>query len=189
MRNKNQPQRSKCTAPRRVDLLSCLAFTSLLAVSQPACWAGFGNLFGNDNSSGSSNGSSTNNANAGAGDYMLPGTPGAGLADPNPPKSFFGNGKKSKQDDPKLPQNGDFTDDEKRVQRKWQDRIANDHRLIDRGERMMRGAHNNPKDKEYQKGKVMKSIGEKDLAEMKSNSPFPTPTIESDGKKTKPDSL
>ncbi len=119
---------------------------------------------------------------------MPPGTPGAGLGDPSPPKSLFGNGKKKsdKDSDPKLPQNGDFTEDEKRVQHKWQDRIANDHRLISTGERMMHGAKNNPKDKNYQKGKVMKSIGEKDLADLKQNSPFPTPSLD---ERKKPDSL
>jgi hypothetical protein len=187
MRNKNRQLKSRCTAPPRAALLSFLSLLSLLVASQPASWAGFGNMFGNNNSN-SSDPSAATNANPG-GDYMLPGTPGAGLSDPNPPKSLFGNGKKKNNDDPKLPQNGDFTEDEKRVQKKWQDRIAGDHRLIDRGEKMMRGAKNNPKDKDYQKGKVMKSIGEKDLAEMKSNSPFPSSTIEADGKKTKPDSL
>jgi hypothetical protein len=181
MQNKNQKSQCKLT-PRRALSLSFLAIT-FLTLGQPACYAGFGNLFGKDDDS-------THNANAGSGDYMPPGTPGAGLGDPNPPKSLLGNGKKDKDKDadPKLPQNGDFTEDEKRVQHKWQDRIANDQRLINTGERMMKAGHNNPKEKGYQKGKVMKSIGEKDLNDMKSNSPFPSPTIE-DGKKTKPDSL
>jgi hypothetical protein len=185
MQNKNQQSICKST-PRRAFLLSCLTLTFLTITGQSACYAGFGNLFGGNNDSTSNNGGSYN-ANQGSGDYMPPGTPGAGLGDPNPPKSLLGNGKKDK-DDPKLPQNGDFTEDEKRVQHKWQDRIASDHRLIDRGEKMMKAAHDNPKSKDFQKGKVLKSIGEKDLADMKQNSPFPSPSIE-EGKKTKPESL
>lgn len=66
----------------------------------------------------------------------------------------------------------DFTDDEKRMQRKYKFRVKHAKELIARGEEMMAKAPNHDA-KEFKKGKILKEIGEKDLAELKSNNPFP----------------
>ena len=68
---------------------------------------------------------------------------------------------------------GDFTGDEKRMQKKYKDNINNAKGLIAKGERMMKDSGNNQKDANYKKGKIFKEIGEKSLAELKANNPFP----------------
>ncbi len=157
-----------------------LAFCALMLLSQQPSYAGFGNLFGGD---------SQPTAQAGSTDPTPPGAPGAGLQEPdNPPKALFGNKKKDDEPGP-LNANGDFTEDEKRMQHKWNDRLANAHHLIDRGEKMMKSCGSNHNAKDYKKGKVLKEIGERDLVELKTNSPFPSTTSLEDKKKTKPDSL
>jgi hypothetical protein len=75
-------------------------------------------------------------------------------------------------DKPNSKPGGDYTEDEKRMQKKYKSRIAHDKDLIARGEHMMKS---DPKGKDYKKGKVWKEIGEKDLAEMEANNPFPKP--------------
>jgi hypothetical protein len=63
----------------------------------------------------------------------------------------------------------DLTKDEIRVRDKYKARIARDKDLIARGEHMMKS---DPNSKDYKKGKVLKNIGEKDLAELEANNPF-----------------
>jgi hypothetical protein len=71
---------------------------------------------------------------------------------------------------PAMPPAGDYTDDEKRVQRKYKGNIAHAKQLIAKGEGMMKSA---PKDgKEYKKGKILKETGEKWLSELKANDPY-----------------
>ena len=66
---------------------------------------------------------------------------------------------------------GDYTQDEKTLQKKYKARLAHDQEMIARGEHMMKGAA--PTSKEYKKGKIIKEIGERDAADLKANSPFP----------------
>ncbi len=68
---------------------------------------------------------------------------------------------------------GDFTGDEKRMQKKYKDNINHAKGLITKGTRMMEASGNNQNDPGYKKGKIFKEIGEKDLAELKANNPFP----------------
>lgn len=66
---------------------------------------------------------------------------------------------------------GDFTDDEKRMRGKYKARLKNAKDLIAKGEAMMSKAPNHD-DKAFKKGRILKEIGEKDMAELKSNNPF-----------------
>lgn len=73
--------------------------------------------------------------------------------------------------DPTVPQ-GDFTVDEKRMQKKFKASIAHAKDLIAKGERMMSVGKRGNKDKEFKKGKIIKEIGEKQLAELTANNPL-----------------
>ncbi|HEY9788555.1 MAG TPA: hypothetical protein V6D17_24410, partial [Candidatus Obscuribacterales bacterium] len=66
----------------------------------------------------------------------------------------------------------DYTDDEKRMQKKFKSSIAHARSLIEKGERMMKAAQGK-NDKVYKKGKVIKEIGEKSLAELEASNPIP----------------
>jgi hypothetical protein len=71
----------------------------------------------------------------------------------------------------------DFTGDEKRMQKKYKSNITNAEHLILRGTNMMKGAGNNTNSPIFKKGKILKEIGEKSLAELKANNPFPDQKI------------
>lgn len=64
---------------------------------------------------------------------------------------------------------GSYTDDEKRMQKKFQISIKHAKSTIAKGEKMMAGKA--PDSKEYKKGKIFKEIGEKQLAELEANNP------------------
>ncbi len=70
------------------------------------------------------------------------------------------------------PQPGDFTDDEKRMQKKYQEKVKHAKSLIAKGELMMKKGEGKD-DKAFKKGKVFKQIGERELAELQANNPFP----------------
>lgn len=70
------------------------------------------------------------------------------------------------------PQPGDFTDDEKRMQKKYQEKVKHAKSLIAKGELMMKKGEGKD-DKAFKKGKVIKLIGERELAELQANNPFP----------------
>jgi hypothetical protein len=67
----------------------------------------------------------------------------------------------------------DFTDDEKRMRRKYKANMASARQLIAKGEGMMKSKQKDQSHKDYKKGKILKEIGERRLAELKANSPFP----------------
>ncbi|MDZ4832530.1 MAG: hypothetical protein SGJ27_01890 [Candidatus Melainabacteria bacterium] len=73
--------------------------------------------------------------------------------------------------DPSVPQ-GDFTTDEKRMQKKYKGSIAHAKGLVAKGERMMKAGPGGAKDKEFKKGKIIKEIGERQLAELSANNPL-----------------
>jgi hypothetical protein len=73
--------------------------------------------------------------------------------------------------DPAVPQ-GDFTSDEKRMQKKYKGSIAHAKGLISKGEKMMELGKRGSKDKEFKKGKIIKEIGERQLAELTANNPI-----------------
>jgi hypothetical protein len=78
-------------------------------------------------------------------------------------------------------------------QRSFDKRLANARKNIDKGEKMMQSCGDDHTKAEYKKGKVMKEIGEKNLAELKTDSRFPSDysTEQAPAAKTKdiPDSL
>ncbi len=64
---------------------------------------------------------------------------------------------------------GDYTDDEKRMQKKYKASISHAKGLIAKGDKMMKS----PQEKESKKGRILKEIGEKRLAELEANNPIP----------------
>lgn len=68
---------------------------------------------------------------------------------------------------------GDFTDDEKRMQKKYTLSIRHAKNLIAKAEGMMKRAEQKHDNKSFKKGKILKEIGEKQLAELEANNPFP----------------
>ena len=70
-----------------------------------------------------------------------------------------------------LPQ-GDFTEDERRMQKKYRNAVKHAQKLIEKGEKMMADGQKKNSDKMLKKGRVFKDIGEKRLAELKSNNPL-----------------
>jgi hypothetical protein len=64
---------------------------------------------------------------------------------------------------------GDYTDDEKRMQKKYKASVSHAKGLIAKGDKMMKS----PDQKESKKGKILKEIGEKRLAELEANNPIP----------------
>ncbi len=74
--------------------------------------------------------------------------------------------------DPAVPK-GDFTEDEKRMQKKFKASVKHAKGLIAKGEKMMApGTKSGKQDKEFKKGKILKEIGEKQLAELQANNPL-----------------
>ena len=73
--------------------------------------------------------------------------------------------------DPQVPQ-GDFTSDEKRMQKKYKASIQNAKSLIAKGDKMMEAGQRGHKDKEFKKGKILKEIGERQLSELSANNPL-----------------
>lgn len=67
----------------------------------------------------------------------------------------------------------DYTDDEKRMQRKYRASISHAKGLIAKGDRMMKAGEGGKNDKDFKKGKVLKEIGERRLAELEANNPLP----------------
>ena len=74
--------------------------------------------------------------------------------------------------DPAMPK-GDFTEDEKRMQKKFKLSVKHAKGLVAKGEKMIEADTKSGKqDKEYKKGKILKEIGEKQLAELQANNPL-----------------
>lgn len=80
---------------------------------------------------------------------------------------------------------GDYTDDEKRMQKKYKSSIAHAKDLVGKGDSMMKKGESKHNDKMYKKGKILKEIGEKQLAELQANNPFPEDKESKDGKEPK----
>lgn len=123
---------------------------------------------------------------------------GAGLPAIAGPNDFFGSqvpessqpaGGQARQApanpyaDPAVPQ-GDYTTDEKRMQKKYKASVQHCKNLIAKGTKMME-AGKGKNDKEYKKGKILKEIGEKQLAELAANNPL-TEILEDRGSDRKP---
>lgn len=66
----------------------------------------------------------------------------------------------------------EYTDDEKRMQKKYRASIVHAKSLIVKGDRMMKDGTGKD-DKAVKKGKIIKEIGEKSLADLEANNPIP----------------
>ncbi len=107
---------------------------------------------------------------AGPNDFFGSAMPAGQLADPNGNAGQFTTPGQSKASDMLNQTNpGDYTDDEKRMQKKFKRSISHARGLIAKGERMMKSVDQ----KESKKGKILKEIGEKRLAELEANNPNP----------------
>ena len=77
----------------------------------------------------------------------------------------------------------DFSDDEKHMQKRYKARMQHAKELIAKGTKMMKEGESKHNDKIFKKGDIIKKIGEKDLAELQANNPFPEqPKKGKDGK-------
>lgn len=154
-------------------------FSTLMSTPVPAAFAGPNDFFGSgqilpgaigglrDDDDNTASKSSTGLGMTSSGGASMP------RATASSPGGYMGGGN-------------DFTDDEKRMRRKFTARMAHDKELIAKGESMMKRAPNQD-DKAYKKGKVLKEIGEKDLADCQANNPMPEETAEKPEKKGKND--
>lgn len=122
---------------------------AVLVISLPV-YAGGNNFFGG-NAGGGNSGSNSTNSNDVDETNVNSGLPG--LISP-----------------PAKPPSGDYTDDEKRVQRKFKDNIAHAKGLIEKGEAMMKSG--SKEDKLYKRGQILKETGLKWLTQLKDNDPY-----------------
>ncbi len=76
---------------------------------------------------------------------------------------------------------GDYSDDEKRMQKKYKANMQRYKDLISKGESMMKKGESSHNDKLFKRGKILKEIGERNLSELQANNPFPD--IKKDDKK------
>ncbi len=102
---------------------------------------------------------------AGDNDFFGSSVPGGGGAQQQPQQAA------NPYADPTVPR-GDYTTDEKRMQKKYKASIQHCKGLIAKGERMMEAGQRGHNDKEFKKGKILKEIGEKQLAELNANNPL-----------------
>lgn len=90
---------------------------------------------------------------------------------------FFGsslpNSVPSASNPPPTGGKGDFSDDEKRMQKKYKNNLQYYKALVARGDDMMKRGEAKHDDRMYKRGKIYKEIGEKNLTEMQANNPFP----------------
>ncbi|MBX9686758.1 MAG: hypothetical protein K2X27_08650 [Candidatus Obscuribacterales bacterium] len=68
---------------------------------------------------------------------------------------------------------GDYTADEKRMQKKFKANLKAAEDLIGKAERMVKDGEKKKDDKMVKKGKVLKEVAEKRVQELKENSPLP----------------
>lgn len=68
---------------------------------------------------------------------------------------------------------GDFTSDEKRMQKKFKANLRAAEELISKAERMVKDGEKKKDDKMVKKGKILKEVAEKRVQELKENSPTP----------------
>lgn len=136
---------------RKIELLGLLAV--LLATSAPALAQG--NFFG------------------GGGSTTPPGAIGNVDGDDTSSSSSTGSSKPSPGMAQGSSNGGDYTSDEKRMQAKYKSNIKHAKGLIEKGDAMMKSCNGNTSHKDYKKGKIWKEIGEKSLADLSANNPFP----------------
>ena len=164
---------------KKVIAVFSVALLSVLTITQQASFAGFGNLF-----SGANDG--TDSLPNGASSVLTP--PGAiGTVDGDDGTARHGSKSKASSSGSaggSAPP-GDYTTDELRMQGRYNDDCNNARAIIIRGEKMMKSGNA----KAQKKGAILKQIGEKDLARLKENNPFPAQHSLEEKHGGKPDSL
>lgn len=68
---------------------------------------------------------------------------------------------------------GDYTQDEKRMQKKFKANLRAAQELVNKAERMVKDGEKKKDDKVIKKGKILKEVAEKRVAELKEQNPFP----------------
>lgn len=68
--------------------------------------------------------------------------------------------------------NTEYTDDEKRMRKKYKANISSAQKLIAKANAMIKAGEKANDEKALKKGKILKDIGERRLAELRQNSPF-----------------
>ncbi len=108
---------------------------------------------------------------AGPNDFFGSTMPAGQMADPNGTSNQFATPGQAKAVEQLNAGGGpgDYTDDEKRMQKKYKASVSHAKGLIAKGDKMMKS----PVQKESTKGKILKEIGEKRLAELEANNPIP----------------
>lgn len=108
---------------------------------------------------------------AGPNDFFGSAMPAGQLADPNGTGNYATPGAARAAAETMGGTNGpsDYTEDEKRMQKKYKASVKHAKGLIEKGAAMMKSQV----EKDVKKGKVLKEIGEKRLAELEANNPIP----------------
>jgi hypothetical protein len=186
---------------RALAMINLATMLAIIGCSWESSWgavpafAGFGNLFGGG---GNNNNSNSNDVAPGSNGSISPFTPpgaiGAIDADDGTSRvsskkggsnSSSGAGGGTGNAPP-----SDYTEDERRMQGRYQSDLQNAKRTIAKGEKLMKSAGNNVNSKNYKRGLIFKEIGEKDLKRLKDNTPFPAQsTVDDRPNRKKPDSL
>ena len=140
------------------------ALGTIVLANNPT-WAGSNSFFGT-NAGGSGSGSGSNpGSGAGLGPGQGSGSSSSSSGGNDVDENNINAGLPGLTAPPAMPPSGDYTDDEKRMQKKYRGNIARAKDLISKGEGMMKSAGKD--DKTYKKGKILKETGERWLTELK----------------------
>jgi hypothetical protein len=126
-----------------------LLLIALIVDSQPPSFAGFGNLFGDD-----------------AKAFTAPTAQGQ-MVGPDSETSLLKSQATMNATNPPPTSSADFSTNCEVTKPRFSRRVANARRNIDKGQMLMQSCGDDHTKAEYKKGKVMKEIGEKDLAVLK----------------------
>jgi hypothetical protein len=135
----------------------CISLAIALSLSAPS--HADNNSFFGSNAGGASSKTDAVDVDEGSGNAGLPGLNSTGIPG-------------SKSASPAKAPAGDYTDDEKRMQKKYKGNMNRAKELIDKGDKMMKSSGNNAANKDYKKGKILKETGEKWLSDLKASDPF-----------------
>lgn len=96
-----------------------------------------------------------------------PGTGGSGSSIERPPGVAAAEQQALKQG------GGDYTSDEKRMQKKFKANLRAAEGLIAKAEKMVKDGEKRKDEKMAKKGRILKEVAEKRVAELKEQNPFP----------------
>ena len=169
---KNQLQLTFSKIPN-LKLIIAAGITCSVALSSAICAYSQNNTFFGANAGGSSTGSTSSSSSSGSSTSTSTSTSTDSKDDDttNANAVLPGLNDTAPNTNPRA-MGADFTGDEKRMQKKYKGNLNNAKNLIDKGTQMMESVGKNQNDPTYKKGKILKEIGEKSLAELKANSPF-----------------